>query len=315
MRLFLLLPLATLAACSSFDSPCENINAAQDDAAMQTCVFSASLDENGAGTFSPDDGAPADFTIAEREPLATAFPDGSTVSGGMWIEPGEAVPAAPDSSRMLGASAIAPEATRYAIGARWDGAVTIRTDEGRPLAAVRVASGEDQNAARMGISGWPNRATHLAFSSGGATLFGADTRGTVTAWDATTGETLWDGMVALDHGGEDGRAVTPDGVRALAVSPDGSRVAAAGARGVSVWDAASGESVAEWAFPKGKTSVIDIAFAPDGQHVAVTKSGRYIPSSVRYSSFDENGQRTSTPEMQRTEAQQNPPTVFLMALP
>jgi hypothetical protein len=146
-------------------------------------------------------------------------------------------------------------------------------------------------------------------------LYGADTQGNVFGWDAASGETLWTAAAALDHGGQDGRAITPDGIRGLVLSADGARLAAATARGVHVWDAASGAALASWAFPGTKTSVVGVGFAEGDRHVVVQKSGRYMPPTVRYSSFDETGQRTGMSERLETGGYQRAPTVFLMAIP
>ncbi|MEL6615370.1 MAG: hypothetical protein AAFQ43_06505 [Bacteroidota bacterium] len=309
MRL-LLLPLAALAACAS---PCETLDAAQDNPAAQTCVFSASVDEDGA--FSTDEGAPVAFDAPAPPFIEGAFPDGSQIQNDVWVASGEAPPADRDSALWVAAAALAPEAGRYALGMQTDGTVRVRDASGQPLATVRVADGENATAARMGVAGQPNRAAHLDFSPDGATLYGADTQGNVFAWDAASGAVLWSGAVPLDHGGEDGRAVKPDAIRALRLSNDGARLAAATTQRVTVWDAASGAEEVSWAIPRRKTSVIGVGFAPGGEHVAVMNSGRYVPPSVRYSSFDETGQYTGASEKLDVDGYQRAPTVFLLAMP
>ncbi|OZC04456.1 WD40 repeat domain-containing protein [Rubricoccus marinus] len=313
MRRLALLPLAALAACSSFSSPCENINAAQDEPAFRTCAFAGSVDEDGA--FTREDGAPVAFSAPAPAVTEGAFPDGSEIRDDMWVASGEAPPPPLDSSRWVSTSALAPEANRFALAMRTDGTVRVRSSSGQPLAIVRVAEGEDAIAARKGVAGWPNRATFLAFSPDGATLYGTDAQGNVTGWDAASGEALWSGTAPLDHDGRDGRAVRPDEIRQLAVSDDGARVAVATTAGAFVWDAASGERLASWAIPRTKTSVVGVGFAPGGDHVAVMSSGRYVPPTVRYSSFDENGERTGMAERADFEGYQRAPTVFLMAMP
>lgn len=310
MRPLLLLSCLALAACAS---PCEHVDADQTDPAMRTCAFSVTLKEGSDGTFSPEDGAPVAFSAPDDPAIEGAFPDGSRLHGERWAAEGEPAPAHGDSARWVSTSALAPD--RYALAMRWDGTVRVRNASGDSLTTVRVAEGEDVKAAKMGIGNWPNRATHLAFSPDGATLYGTDAQGHVTAWDATEGTTRWTATAALDHGGEDGRSITPDGLRALAVSPDGARVVAASARGVHVWDTASGEPLAAWVFPGTATSVTAVGFAPEGRHVVVQKSGRYTPPGVRYSNFDHSGQRTVTSTMHRTAGRKASPTVFLLGLP
>lgn len=312
MRFSVLLLSPALAACAS---PCENVNADQADPAMQTCVFSSMVRDGHDGTFSPDDGAPVAFLAPERPSIEGAFPDGSRLHEEWWAAAGEPMPERSDSLRWVSTTALAPGGERYALGMRWDRSVQIRSASGDTLAVVRVAEGPDEGAAKMGIEGWPNRATHLAFSPDGAVLYGADTQGHLVAWDAVSGTPLWQATVPLDHGGQDGRSITPDGIRALALSDDGARLAAATARGAGAWEAVSGRAVASWVFPGTATSVIAVGFAPDGRYLAVKKSGRFTPPGVRYSSFDANGRPTSVPYREQTEGRKRAPTVFLLRVP
>ncbi|MEM6326801.1 MAG: hypothetical protein AAF791_06730 [Bacteroidota bacterium] len=301
MRTLLLLPLLSLVAC---DSPCEIINGAQDDPAMQTCQFSSSLNEEGTGSFTFDDGAPVPFTLRERVPVPTSFPDGSATWNGVWVPPGAARPASAETDSSEQVYTTAATADRYALGMMWTGEVHLRSPAGTQT--VRVADGPDENAARLGIDDWPNRAKHLVFSPNGITLFGADTGRRVTAWNPATGTERW--TVSLpDDGGT-------TGVLSLAPRADGDRVAVSTARAVYVLSAVSGESLAQWAFPKTKTSVIRAEWTEDGHHLAVEKSGRRVPARTVYGR--DSDQSATAPPTMRTEAgYQNPPTVFLLQVP
>jgi len=292
------LALALLAwGCST---PCDTLNGKQADATMQTCTFSASLDDELPMGFSPDDGAPVLFTVDPEEIPASEMPDGTEVAesyfGLSWTGTGGDLSAS-DSASAVASDAIAPDGSQYALADHWGPGVTIRDASGSIVATASVPNGVDRS---LGLER-PNRATSLMFSPDGTVLMGADPVGNVTAWRTTTGESIW--STTLDAG-----------IRDLALSPDGQLVAASSAHGLRVLDIATGEVVADWKFP-GKTSVVGLAFAPDGRHVAVRKSGRYMPSTVRYSSFDENGQRSDIPFKDRTEAYVNDQTVFLMRLP
>ena len=311
MRALLLLPLAALAACST---PCETVNADQADPALRTCVFTASLDETTA--FTPEDGAPVAFGVPELPSMEGAFPDGSQIHDEMWVAPGEPLPTRRDTTRQVSATALSPQADRYALAMRRGRTVRLHSADGRPLATVRVADGLDEKMVQsLATTDIPNRATHLAYSPDGAVLYGADTQGHVTAWDAASGETLWTATAALDHGGQDGRAKTPDGIRSLTVSDSGTRIGAATARGAHVWDAGTGAPLASWAFPGTKTSVVNVAFAEDAEHVIVIKSGRYVPPTVRYSSYDDAGRRTGLQHRETTDGYWGAPTVILLAMP
>lgn len=281
-------------------SPCDTLNSKQADATMQTCAFSASLDEDPPMTFTPDDGAPIAFTVDLEAVPASEMPDGTEVAesyfGLSWTGTGGDLSAS-DSASAVASDAIAPDGRLYALADHWGPDVTIRDASGSVIASARVPEGVDRS---LGLER-PNRATALLFSSDGTVLLGADPLGNVTAWRSSTGESLW--ATTLDAA-----------IRDLALSSDGQLVAASSAHSVRVVDIGTGETAADWQFP-GKTSVVGLAFAPDSRHVAVRKSGRYMPSTVRYSSFDENGQRSEIPFKDRTEAYVNDQTVFLMRLP
>ena len=293
-----LLALSLLAwGCSS---PCDTLNGKQADAAMQTCTFSASLDEDLPMVFSPDDGAPVPFTVEPEQIPASEMPDGTEVVesyfGLSWTGTGGDLSAS-DSASAVASDAIAPDESLYALADHWGPTVTVRDASGTVIASSSVPDGVDRS---LGLER-PNRATSLLFSSDGTVLLGADPLGNVTAWRSTTGELLW--STTLDAA-----------IRDLVLSHDGQHVAASSAEGVRVLNLATGAVAADWQFP-GKTSVVGLAFAPDSRHVAVRKSGRYMPSTVRYSSFDEDGQRTNVPFRERTDAYVNDQTVFLMRLP
>lgn len=250
--------------------------------------------------FSPDEGAPVAFTVEPEEIPASEMPDGTEVVesyfGLSWTGTGGDLSAS-DSASAVASDAIAPDGSLYALADHWGPGVTIRDASGSVIADATVPEGVDRS---LGLER-PNRATSLLFSSDGTVLLGADPLGNVTAWSSATGDALWSST--LDAA-----------IRDLVLSPNGQHLAASNAHGVRVLDAATGEVTADWQFP-GKTSVVGLAFAPDNRHVAVRKSGRYMPSTVRYSSFDEDGQRTNVPFRERTDAYVNDQTVFLMQLP
>jgi WD40 repeat protein len=136
----------------------------------------------------------------------------------------------------------------------------------------------------------------LAFAPGGAVLAGGDRDGTIHLWDTTTGEEFGslrghdrpamavafapDGKT-LASGDLDGTAklwdvpsrkekatlaTTGDEAAAVAFSLDGRTLATADGRAVRLWDAATGDPVAELVGHEGKVKCL--AFSPDGTVLA-----------------------------------------------
>ena len=231
MRAFLLLPALVLAACSS---PCEKINDAQADPGMQTCVFSATLDENASGAFTPEDGSPVAFEFPERPAPPVSFPDSSKIHDKIWVpQGGERLSyeeALIDSARHVIHTAASP--TAYALAMQWSGDVRIHSADGERQLVVRVPEGMDESAARIGIRDWPNRAKRLAFAPDGAMLFAQDGQQNVMAWDATTGAERWTTPIPTEGESTNIMDVKP--------SPDGSRVAVPTYRALHLLDALTG---------------------------------------------------------------------------
>jgi WD40 repeat protein/serine/threonine protein kinase len=126
------------------------------------------------------------------------------------------------------------------------------------------------------LKGHTHPVSTVVFSPDGKRLASADLRG-VKVWDAQTGKEL----VAI-QGGERPVASRPDrGEGFVAFSPDGKCLATRGidrqllggdSRKVQIWDAETGKELLtlKWDNPGG---VADVAFSPDGKHLAATSSG------------------------------------------
>ncbi|MEO0556646.1 MAG: hypothetical protein AAF170_00545 [Bacteroidota bacterium] len=298
MRAFLLLPALALAACAS---PCETINEAQTDPAMQTCVFSASLDENASGAFTPEGGAPISFEVSEPQAPAISFPDGSEIHDKIWVpQGGERVSyeeALVDSARHVIGTAAASGV--YALAMQWSGDVRIHSADGERQLVVRVPEGVDESAARIGIRDWPNRAMRLAFASNGSALFASDGQQNVMAWDATTGAERWTTPIPTEGERTSIMDVKP--------SPDGSRVAVPTYRALHLLDAQTGQIVTRWGFPDWKHIIGRVVWTRDGQHVAVQYGGGY---SAPVSLDSGTGVRRQT-----GSGSTSPPKVVLLRVP
>src|SRR5262249_25389742 len=142
--------------------------------------------------------------------------------------------------------------------------------------------------------------TGLAFSADGRWLYSVGWDGSVRRWDTATWRekpavsdaatgvvarspvgavVAWEGDGGALHlsdaaPGKELRTLPGNaaGFSCLAFSPDGSVLAAGGSDlSVQLWEVASGRSLQQWCWPKGKdphTSIEDIAFTPDGKTLA-----------------------------------------------
>ncbi|MFL5993106.1 MAG: hypothetical protein ACJ736_02065 [Streptomyces sp.] len=194
-------------------------------------------------------------------------------------------------SHVLGAGATAvfsPDGTRLAV-VDWQGAVhlfdlstgarrtvaqsengslvrrVVFTPDGRTLAVVHIEADGDQVRLLDAATGRTRRTikpntqflSFLAFSPDGRTLATVSgSRGSVKMWDARTGR-LQD---SFSVGGE---------VASLAFSPDARTLAASGARGVQLWDLATGQT--RLTLPARSPEAV--AFSPDGRTLAISTDG------------------------------------------
>jgi hypothetical protein len=94
----------------------------------------------------------------------------------------------------------------------------------------------------------------VVFSPDGKSLAAGCVEGEITLWDAASGKI----KTKLDAAGS---------IPALAWSADGKLLAAGGIQGGRVWDLAAGKS-RELKAPEGESRINDLAFGPDGRHVA-----------------------------------------------
>jgi WD40 repeat protein/serine/threonine protein kinase len=112
--------------------------------------------------------------------------------------------------------------------------------------------------AQVGKGSWG-----VAFDPDGSRIASGNTDGTVTLWDAGTGQTIrtyW------------GHAST---AYSVAFSPDGSRIASAGEDGViRLWDAETGDEVFSLRGHRG--SVVGVAFSPDGNRIASASTDQTV---------------------------------------
>jgi len=102
--------------------------------------------------------------------------------------------------------------------------------------------------------------TSLAFCLGGNHLAIAYKGGKTRLWDAKEGKP--------------GPLLTEEAVAALAATPDGKRIAGKTARGIVLWDAASGKEVPNSTIPARRTTCL--AFSADGSLVVVGGPGNAI---------------------------------------
>ena len=304
MRLLLL--LVVVVVVTGCASPCENLNAEQDDPAMQTCVFSASLDAAGAGGLTTADGSPVAFSIPAIAPAhePVTLPDGTRLEesyfGLSWSGTGGDLSPADSASGVSGYT-VAPDGAFYALGMATGGRVLVVDAAGTQLVEMRVADGVDA------LIGRSNRASHLAISPDGSRLMVGDALRNVTAWDVGTGAALWTADVG------EGLS-SSDGLRTVAFSPNGGRVGAATQRAALVWDTESGDEVAHWALP-GKTTVTGLFFSPDGDFVAVRKAGRYNARNTRVTTRDDDGSALGYARTEENGAKQSTPTVAVLGIP
>ncbi|MDH6438967.1 WD40 repeat protein/transcriptional regulator with XRE-family HTH domain [Streptomyces sp. SAI-144] len=194
-------------------------------------------------------------------------------------------------SRVLGAvdtAVFSPDGTRLAV-VDWQGAVHLWnlttgtlhtaaqpghggpvrgvafTPDGRSLAVVDIEAGGDQirlldaatGRTRRTIKPSPQILSSIAFSPDGHTLATVSgSRGSVTMWDARTGR--------LQDSFRVGAAVA-----SLTFSPDARTLAASGARGVQLWDLATGQT--RLTLPTRSPEAV--VFSPDGRTLAIGTDG------------------------------------------
>ena len=303
MRLALTLVVLAASGCAS---PCENLNAEQDAAAMQTCMYSASLDEAGAAELTTAEGAPVALSIPANAYLnePATLPDGTRLEesyfGLSWSGTGGDLSPA-DSASGVSGYAVAPDGASYALGMANGGRVLVMDAEGSPLVELRVADGVDA------LIGKTNRATHLAFSSDGSRLAVGDALRNVTVWDVASGAAVW----TADMGAG---LSSSDGLRTITFSPDGRLVGAATQRAAFVWESDSGDAAASWVLP-GKTTVTGLFFSPEGDYVALRKAGRYNARNTRVTTRDDDGSALGYARTENDGPTQSTPAVFVFALP
>ena len=108
-----------------------------------------------------------------------------------------------------------------------------------------------------------------AFLRDGRVLLATDAQGGVTLWDPDSAERRG----RLDLGVAAGEPIR------VAVSPDGSTLASGHDDGVRLWDLDTGEQIADVEATDG-SFVIDLAWAPDGEHLAVTHDAMGVPKAT-----------------------------------
>ena len=122
---------------------------------------------------------------------------------------------------------------------------TVRLWDHRPGPILRTLAG-------------PEKFTSVGFSPDGRTLAGADEDGSITLWNAATGEQ---------------RGLLRDEVRvlrALAFSPDSRILASAGETGpIRLWDVLTAQEL--HSIPDYSGHVHSLAFAPDGSSLAYSR--------------------------------------------
>lgn len=102
--------------------------------------------------------------------------------------------------------------------------------------------------------------TGLAFQPRGQLLAASDVIGTLTAWDAQSGQTVYSAQATQEQGRFSGVAFSPDGMLLATGTLGGELV---------FWNAANGAEVARVSVPQSR--VITLAFSPDGQQLAVSR--------------------------------------------
>ncbi|MCU0475965.1 MAG: protein kinase [Anaerolineae bacterium] len=126
------------------------------------------------------------------------------------------------------------------------------------VAALRAREAAERNAIRAEENFVRAESLRLA-SAANVLLYGQEA-------NAETGALLAVRSLASGYSTEADAAL----VQAVAVSPDASRIASGSQDGwLTVFDAASGQK--QWGYA-GRASILEIAFSPDGQHVALAPS-------------------------------------------
>jgi RNA polymerase sigma factor (sigma-70 family) len=184
--------------------------------------------------------------------------------------------------------------------------------DARPVGTVRLF-GTAKGELRQKLFGHGGQVISVAFSSDGKCLAAGCSGGEITVWDAATGKI----RTKLDAAGS---------IPALALSADGGLLAGGGSRGGRVWDSATGKSH-ELQAPEGEWRVNELAFSPDGRHVAgdgglVKKGDRWLTrilvwdaatGKLRHEWLGLRG-FAFTPDSKRLAILQDPKTVKLMGL-
>ena len=260
---------------------------------MQTCAFDGALED--ADPLVAEDGAALPAELALAPPVGTppqTLPDGTELVesyfGVSWSGTGGDLGPSDSTS---GVESAAVGEGLYVLGMRAGGRVLIRSASGETLDTLVV---DNIMESSLGIP-VANAAVRLALAGG--TLAIADRAGTVSVVDPVTGAERW-------------REVF--GARGLAVSPDGARVAAATADAIRVWDAVTGETVAEWA---GMERLHNLAFSSDGTALAVYNHGTLPTTSTRVTTRDHNNNPSSVARSETTTIEGAKPSLTVWRLP
>jgi WD40 repeat protein len=230
---------------------------------------------------------------------AVAFsPDGKTVASGgadrravLWDgTTGKKLRDLPGPAAAVRAVAVSPDGRWVAIGGA-DGRVLLSPTNGEPAKLLdalggtpvadlafspdgsRLAGGfldgtirlwdVETRTLKQNVSGHAGRVQGLAFSPDGNLLAFAGGWNAVVLWESVTGALVR--TLPTDR---------PAAVHCLAFRPDGREVAAAASDGsVLLWDAGTAEVTDAVMLPSALNSIVQVAYSPDGRHLAVGHNG------------------------------------------